>query len=115
MTALRLSPFQHAASFVGAILIAGTLFAGAAATAQTRPTSPTYRVELAQPAAERQVLAAGVIWTCEGTTCTAPRSNSRPAIVCARLAREAGTVARFSAGGDALPADQLARCNAAVN
>jgi hypothetical protein len=115
MSPLRLSPFQHLISFAGAIAIAGSLFASAAATAQARPAGPTYRVELAQPAASRQVAAAGVIWTCEGTACTAPRSNSRPAIVCARLAREAGAVTSFSASGAALPADQLARCNAAAN
>jgi hypothetical protein len=112
MNAIRLSPAQHVFSFAGAVAIAATLFLGAAAEAQTQAPGHTYRAELAQPVAQQQVIAGGVLWRCEGTTCTAQRSNSRPAIVCARLARETGQMVRFMTSGEALPAEQLSRCNA---
>jgi hypothetical protein len=115
MSPIRLSPLQHLISFAGAIGIATALLAGAAASAQTNGNGPAYRAELVQPAANAQVLASGVVWRCEGTSCTAARATSRPAIVCARLAREAGPVASFAVAGQALPAEQLARCNAAAN
>lgn len=90
-------------------LFAAALFA-APALAQPGAAS-FYRAELAAPTATARVIAGGVIWQCSGTTCTAAKGNSRPLVMCARLAREAGALASFSAGGEALPADQLARCN----
>jgi hypothetical protein len=111
MSPLRLSPTQHFLSFASAVLIATTLFSSVSVSAQ--PTNgPGYRAELAQPATSTQMLASGVLWRCEGTSCTAARATSRPAIVCARLVREAGPVTSFSVGGEALTAEQLARCNA---
>jgi hypothetical protein len=112
MAPIRLSPLQHLISFAGAVVIATTLIAGAA-SAQTN--GPAYRAELVQPAAAPQMLASGVLWRCEGAVCTASRATSRPAIVCARLVREAGPVASFSVAGQPLPADQLARCNAVAS
>jgi hypothetical protein len=113
MNPFRLSPTHHILSLASAVLIAGTLFSSVSVSAQTN--SPVYRAELAQAPAAARVAAAGVAWNCAGTTCTAGRSNSRPAIVCARLVREAGPVTSFAVAGEALPADQLARCNAAAS
>lgn len=70
-----------------------------------------YRAELAAPAAEPRLVAAGVIWQCVGTTCIAPKAGSRPLIVCARLARTAGDVTSFVANGTELAEDKLTRCN----
>lgn len=115
MFSIRLSPLQHLVSLVAAVLIANLLVLGTAAQAQNRANGPTYRAELAQPAAQPRMAAAGVVWTCEGSACTAPRTNSRPAIVCARLVREAGTVASFTVAGTPMSASDLERCNAAAN
>jgi hypothetical protein len=49
----------------------------------------------AAPARERFV-ARGNVWRCEGSTCASPRSQTRPAIACAALAREAGRLTSFS-------------------
>jgi hypothetical protein len=114
MTPIRLSPLQHAISLAGALAIAVSLFAGAAATAQTS-NSGAYRAELAQPAASPQILSSGVLWRCDGTTCIAARATSRPAIICARLVRETGPLTSFMVNGQALTAEQLARCNAVTN
>jgi hypothetical protein len=71
-----------------------------------------YRAELAAPAAKTSAVAGGLVWKCADTACAAAKGTSRPAIVCARLVREVGPVSAFIAGGKALEAEELARCNA---
>ena len=71
-----------------------------------------YRAELTAPATTGQTLAGGLVWKCAETACAAPKGTSRPAIVCARLAKEDGPVSTFTAGGKTLEAEDLARCNA---
>ncbi len=113
MNTLRLSPFQRFASMAGAVVIVASLFAGASAIAQ--PRSGFYSATLsAAPSAPRTV-AGGVVWSCEGTSCSAPRGTSRPSVICGRLVRELGPVASFTANGEALDAEALARCNAAAS
>ena len=72
---------------------------------------PGYEVTLAAPAAKERIVAHGLLWRCADTRCMAAAGNSRPLIVCQALAREAGPVTSFRSGGDALAAEQLARCN----
>ena len=104
-------PFKPAA-VVGALawatLAVGTAVAPVAA--QAASAAPYYTAQLAAPASARTAVAGGLIWTCDGSTCTAARGTSRPAIVCARLAREVGPVTAFVADGKALAAEDLARC-----
>ncbi len=70
-----------------------------------------YRAELTAPATAGHTLAGGLVWKCAETACAAPKGTSRPAIVCARLAKEVGQVSAFTANGKALEAEDLARCN----
>lgn len=70
-----------------------------------------YRAELSAPAAKPQVVAGGLLWRCEGNECRAAKDNSRPLTVCRKLAKETAAVVRFTAAGEELPADELARCN----
>ncbi len=70
-----------------------------------------YRVELAEPAAEPVLVADGLAWRCQGSHCTAAKSNSRPLTVCVRLQRKAGPIARFESAKGALDEAELARCN----
>jgi hypothetical protein len=81
------------------------------APAAAREDSPYYRAELAQPAADRQVIAGGMLWLCDGTQCVAAKGTSRPAVMCKRLAEATSAVVRFSYGDEELDADGLARCN----
>lgn len=93
-----------------------TLSFGAAlapAPANAAEAGPFYRAELAAPAAEARPIAGNLAWSCSDTSCAAGKGNSRPVIVCARLAKEVGPVASFVADGEALTEDQLARCNGA--
>ena len=96
-----------ARSLVLAALAAATL----AAPALARDAGPYYRAELATPAAKGQVVAGGVLWRCEGNQCVAGKDNSRPLIVCRKLARESAEVTRFTAAGEEISAEDLARCN----
>ena len=107
-----LSPAQRLFSILGAILITTTLFFGVAASAQTN--GRYYQATLASPTDITRAVAGAVAWNCNGTTCTASRGTSRPAIMCARFVREVGAVTNFVANGQALDSQALARCNAAA-
>ncbi|WP_120717291.1 CC_3452 family protein [Tsuneonella amylolytica] len=72
---------------------------------------PYYRAELTAPVEKTRPIASGQVWTCTDTACVASRGTSRPAIVCARLAKEVGQISNFVADGKALAAEDLARCN----
>lgn len=74
--------------------------------------APHYRAELAAQPAETRFPVRDVMWTCGEGSCTGGESNSRPAIVCALLAREVGTLLSFSAADKPLPPEQLEKCNA---
>ncbi len=96
------------------LAIAATLALSGAlapASAQTRDSAPFFTAELAQPARTDRAIAGGVLFRCEGSTCTAPRSRDRSLRVCSELRREVGTIASFSANGTPLSESQLARCN----
>jgi hypothetical protein len=91
--------------------LALSVILAASAPALARDGAPYYRAELATPAAEARIVAGGLLWRCEGTQCFAGKDNSRPLIVCRKLAREAAPVTRFTAAGEELAAEDLARCN----
>lgn len=91
--------------------LAGSLtLLGSAAVAQ--PNGQFYQLTLAnQPAAAKQVVR-GTIFACNGATCSGAEGTSRPAIVCASIARELGPVTSFRAGTESLDGEALAKCNA---
>jgi len=72
---------------------------------------PYYRAELAAPVTAAKPIVSGTVFNCTGTGCAGSKATSRPAIVCARLAKEVGEVAAFTANGKALAAEELAKCN----
>lgn len=93
-------------------LIAASLaVTGAPVAVQAQSGGAYFTVELAAPASEQRVIAGGVVFNCEGTTCVGPRSRTRPLRVCSELRREVGTIVSFTADGEALPESRLARCN----
>lgn len=110
MPIFKLSPRTHAFALAGAALIGGVAFASTAATAAG---AAYYRAELASPAAAARFVARDVVWACTDAGCIAGQGTSRPLIMCSALAKKAGPVTSFTAGGKALEADDLARCNAA--
>lgn len=80
------------------------------AIAQT-PSKAYYTAELAQPASESRAIAADLVWACNGTSCVADKGTSRPLRICREVNRKFGTVATFTAKGEAMPAEDLAKCN----
>ena len=107
------TPSTKLGVFGAAILYsAATLGALVAPTAaEAKGNGPYYKAELSQPAAERTVVAGGIAWTCSGTTCVAPKGTSRPLRVCRELQRDTGDIVNFTAKGEELDADKLAKCN----
>ena len=91
-------------SLVGSITLLGS-----AAVAQ--PNGSYYNVTLASEIAGKQVVR-GMIFNCTGVSCAAPEGTSRPAIICASVARELGPVTSFRAGETTLDGEALAKCNA---
>ena len=110
MPDFKLSPRPHILSLAGAATIAGLACWSPAATAAG---GTYYRAELANPAPEARFVARDVVWACKDASCIAGQGTSRPLIMCSALAKKAGPVTSFTAGGKALEADDLARCNAA--
>ena len=90
-------------------LVSSLTVLGSAAVAQ--PGSGFYNVTLAQPVAAKSVVH-GVLLNCDGAACAAAQGTSRPAIVCASIARELGPVTSFRAGNETLDGEALAKCNA---
>lgn len=75
------------------------------------PGKAYYRAELAQPVTANRQIAGDLVWTCNGTSCVAGKGTSRPLRVCREVNRKLGEVTNFSAKGETLPAEDLARCN----
>ena len=94
------------------ILSAFSLALSVGAAAPAFAQGPHYRAELAAPTTSAQLVTRGLLWKCSGGGCVAGKSNSRPAIDCAALAREAGALRSFSVQGRALSAADLEKCNA---
>ncbi len=110
--------FPQSLSTKFGVLAAGVLYAGATfgllaapAPAEARSSGHYYTVELAQPTAERTIVAGGVAWSCEGTRCVAAKGSSRPMRMCRALQRDTGEIRSFTTDGKALAADRLAKCN----
>ncbi|WP_374407589.1 hypothetical protein [Pelagerythrobacter sp.] len=107
------SPLVRTAAATALALVYSTLTFGAlvAPSPAQAAGGAFYTAELAAPAAERTKIISGVAWQCQGTTCVAAKSNSRPLVICQRVARELGEVTGFTAKGEAFAAEDLARCN----
>lgn len=106
MPEFKLSPLVPA-------LALGTALSGVVAPAAAAAGGAFYSAELASPAPDARFVARDVVWACKGTSCLAGQGTSRPLIMCSALVKKAGPVTSFTAGGKALEAEDLARCNAA--
>jgi hypothetical protein len=107
--------FDTGARLTAATLALGYTFAAFGAVLSPAPAAAQsggfYVAELVQPTEETRTVASGVAWRCDGSTCAAPKAASRPLRVCRELQRKVGPVASFTAHGEALDAEDLARCN----
>lgn len=70
-----------------------------------------FSAQLVEPTDEPTAIAGGVVFRCDGESCTGPRTGTRPLRVCTDLRREVGQIASFSVGGEPVAASLLERCN----
>lgn len=118
MTLLPHSFFKNAALrqsiiIVGALLSATFMFSASTSMASAQ-TNAYFQAELANPVEKTTEIIRGVVWHCEGTTCTGTKDTSRPAHTCARLVKKMGNITTFIISDEAMNSDDLAKCNAAA-
>ena len=89
-------------------LLIGTLAAIAAPAA-----AASYSATLTAPATGR-IVARDINWACGTTGCRGATAESRPAVLCQALAKQAGKVEAFVVDGRAFSDGELAKCNAAA-
>lgn len=94
---------------LAALALAASAFPAGLSAADT---GVYYTARLAAPASDMRNVAGGRMWLCDGDNCIAQRSSARALRVCRDLKRTLGTIAEFTANGEALDADDLAKCNA---
>jgi len=73
----------------------------------------TYSANLATPTTDR-IIGRDIVWSCAGGACQGATDESRPAVICQSLARQAGKVGNFAADGRAFTPAELDKCNAAA-
>jgi hypothetical protein len=97
-------------ALVAAAILATALTGTAAVASMSNPA--VAKLEAPLDRASNDIVAAGVVWACEGDTCSSRLDRRAPvARDCAQLAREVGRVASFSVDGVELDAEGLATCN----
>ncbi len=104
------------ALFAASLALTGALasFAVTASPAQAAAPRSGYAASLASPVSSpRREIVGGVLWKCEGDRCSAAGQGSRPVLVCERVARKFGAVARFTAPEGELSTEDISRCNGA--
>ena len=72
---------------------------------------PALEAELAEPITDI-VAVRSAAFDCSGTACFAQSADSRPLVLCQRLAAKVGKIERFSINGRAIGSADLAKCNA---
>lgn len=93
------------------ILLSALVLGSALGPAQAAPRG-IYVVALAAPLARpRQEIVDGVLWKCAGERCAAASEGSRALLVCQRVAKIFGAVARFTMPNGELSSEDLSRCN----
>jgi len=90
-----------------AITLLSLAFIPAAAFAQ----AAHFTAQPETPPSQQRFVARDNAWRCGETGCTSARGATRPALVCAALAREIGPLRAFAAGGRAFTAAELENCN----
>jgi hypothetical protein len=101
-----------ARTLISALLAFASVLVFGAAAGPAFAAGGYYRAVLATPPAAGRLIVRDLIWHCGADGCVAGKSNSRVALDCAALARQAGALRSFSVEGRALSAEELEKCNA---
>ncbi|PAX07250.1 CC_3452 family protein [Sphingomonas lenta] len=98
-------------SVAGALAASAVLLSAAGAADAQGPAH--YVAVPAAPAAKTRVITRSTPWSLgSGGAYLAARAPERPVVLCQLLARDVGPMRSFSAGGEPLGAEDLAKCNA---
>jgi hypothetical protein len=97
-------------SLAAALVSSAILLSPTAGHAQQRADYYT-ATQIAAPA-HASLVTGDTIWSCGGGVCVAGKAADRAEIMCERAAKNVGKLSAFTAGGEALDADTLAKCNA---
>jgi hypothetical protein len=89
------------------------LFLSALAVIAAPAAAASYSATLATPKAGHFV-ARDINWACGTDGCTGATAESRPAVLCQALAKQAGRVDSFLVDGRAFSSAELEKCNASV-
>ena len=76
----------------------------AAATYAAKPVVPT----------SGRVIARDIVWNCGPAACQGATDESRPAVLCQALVKQAGKVESFAVDGRAFSEAELGKCNASA-
>lgn len=91
------------------VLVAALALSAAPSIAQS--TSGYSATPVSAPA-HTSFITRSVLWHCSDAVCTAPKTGSRPEIVCELAVKEVGKLNAFMVDGNAMDDDKLAKCNA---
>ncbi len=72
-----------------------------------------YSAKLASPASGH-IVARDINWACAGASCQGATEESRPAVLCQALAKQAGRIESFAVDGRAFGEADLGKCNASA-
>ena len=72
-----------------------------------------YSAKPAVPASGR-IIGRDIVWSCGADACQGSTSESRPAVICQSLAKQAGRIDSFIADGRAFTPAELEKCNASA-
>ena len=89
-------------------------FIAAASFLAAPAVAATYSAKPATAPASAKIIGKDISWARDGDSYRGSTEASRPLILCQDLAKRAGRLESFMADGQALPADQLAKCNTAA-
>ena len=89
------------------------LFAAAALLASPAIAGSYSAKPVTAPAAKK-IIGKDIGWVCGAGTCVGNTETSRPLLICQDLAKRAGRLESFSANGQALSDEQLAKCNSSA-
>ena len=96
-------------SRLASVLVAALALTAAPVVAQS--TSGYAATPMAAPS-HASFITRSVLWHCGDAVCTAPKTGSRPEIMCELAVKEVGKLNAFMVDGAAMDDDKLAKCNA---
>jgi hypothetical protein len=90
------------------VLLVSALVAFAAPAA-----AATYSAKLSSPAPDH-IVARDMNWACASSSCQGATDESRPAVLCQALVKQAGRVESFAVDGRSFSDAELEKCNASA-